>query len=51
MEIDVADGTSVRVAFKALRKRVQIEARQKQELAERVAPEVLLNSFLTQGDV
>ena len=47
MEIDTAKGASVRVAFKAM-KRVRIEARRKKEREERVAPEVLLDSFLIQ---
>ena len=37
MEIDIANGASVRAAFKAMRKRLRIEARRQEELQERVA--------------
>ena len=46
MEIDIGSGVSVRAAYKAMRKRVRIEARRQKELAEGRAPEVLLESFL-----
>ena len=37
MEIDIANGASVRAAFKAMRKRLRTEARRQEELQERVA--------------
>ena len=46
MAIHIQNGVSVRVANKALRKRVQVEARRQRELEEGSPPEVLLESFL-----
>ena len=46
MEIDSDSGVSVRATYKAMRKRVRIEARRQKELEEGRAPEVLLETFL-----
>ena len=46
MAIHIENGVSVRAAYKAMRKRVRIEARRQRELEEGRPPEVLLESFL-----
>ena len=46
MEIDISSGVSVRAAYKAMRKRVRVEARRQKELEEGSPPDVLLESFL-----
>ena len=46
MPIHIENGVSVRAAYKAMRKRVRIEARRQRELEEGRPPEVLLESFL-----
>ena len=46
MAIHIQNGVSVRAAYKALRKRVRVEARRQRELEEGSPPEVLLESFL-----
>ena len=49
--IAVADGTTIRVVYKDVRKRMRIEARRQKELDEGVEPEVVLDSFLNQVKV
>ena len=49
--IAVASGTPIRVAYKDVRKRMRIEARQQKELDEGVEPELVLDSFLNQVKV
>ena len=51
MEIAVANGTPIRVAYKDVRRRMRIEARRQKELDEGVEPEVVLDSFLNQVKV
>ena len=51
VEIAVASGTPIRVAYKDVRKRMRIEARRQKELDEGVEPEVVLDSFLNQVKV
>ena len=46
MEINIGNGVSVRAAYKAMRKRVRIEARRQKELEKGHSPEVPLQSFL-----
>ena len=46
MAIHIRNGVSVRAAYKAMRKRVRVEARRQRELEEGRLPEVLLESFL-----
>ena len=46
MEINIGTVVSVRAAYKAMRKRVRIEARRHKELEEGRPPEVPLESFL-----
>ena len=46
MAIHIENGVSVRAAYKAMRKRVRVEARRQKELEEGRPPEVLLESFL-----
>ena len=46
MAIHIKNGVSVRAAYKAMRKRVRVEARRQRELEEGSPPEVLLESFL-----
>ena len=48
VEIAVANGTPIRVAYKDVRRRMRIEARRQKELDEGVEPEVVLDSFLEQ---
>ena len=43
MEIAVANGASIRTAYKAVRKLLRIEARRRKELDEGVEPEVVLD--------
>ena len=45
MEINISNGVSVRAVYKAMRKRVRIEARRQKELEEGRPPEVPLESF------
>ena len=45
LEINVSNGVSVRAVYKAMRKRVRIEARRQKELEEGRPPEVPLESF------
>ena len=51
VEIAVASGTPIRVAYKDVRKRMRIEDRRQKELDEGVEPEVVLDSFLDQVKV
>ena len=51
MEIAIANGASVRTAYKTARKRLRIEARRQKELDGGVEPEVVLESFLNQVKV
>ena len=46
MAIHIQNGVSMRAAYKAMRKRVRVEARRQRELEEGRPPEVLLESFL-----
>ena len=46
MAIHILNGVSVRAAYKAMRKRMRVEARRQRELEEGRPPEVLLESFL-----
>ena len=46
MAIHIRNGVSIRAAYKAMRKRVRVEARRQRELEEGRPPEVLLESFL-----
>ena len=46
MAIHIQNGVSVRAAYKAMRKRVRVEARRQRELEEGRPPEVPLESFL-----
>ena len=46
MAIHIQNGVSVRAAYKAMRKRVRVEARRQRELEDGRPPEVLLESFL-----
>ena len=46
MAIHIQNGVSVRAAYKAMRKRVRVEARRQRELEEGRPPEVLLESSL-----
>ena len=46
MAIHIQNGVSVRAAYKAMRKRVRVEARRQRELEEGRPPEVLLESCL-----
>ena len=46
MAIHIQNGVCVRAAYKAMRKRVRVEARRQRKLEEGRAPEVLLESFL-----
>ena len=46
MAIHILNGVCVRAAYKAMRKRVRVEARRQRELEEGSPPEVLLESFL-----
>ena len=48
MEVAVANGAFIRTAYKAVRKRLRIEARRQKELDDGVEPEVVLDSFLNQ---
>ena len=51
VEIAVANGTPVRVAYQDVRRRMRIEARRQKELDEGAEPEVVLDSFLDQVNV
>ena len=51
MEIPIANGASIRTAYKAARKRLRIEARRQKERDDGVEPEVVLDSFLNQVKV
>ena len=51
VEIAVASGTPIRVAYKDVRRRLRIDARRQEELDEGVEPEVVLDSFLDQVKV
>ena len=51
MEIAIAKGASIRTAYKAVRKRLRIEARRQKELDDGVEPEVVLDSFLNQVEL
>ena len=46
MAIHIQNGVSIRAAYKAMRKRVRVEARRQKELEEGRPPEVPLESFL-----
>ena len=49
MEIAIANGVSIRTAYKAVR--LRIEARRQKELDDGVEPEVVLDSFLNEVEL
>ena len=49
MEIAIANGASVRAAYKTVRKRLRIEARRQKELDGGVEPEVCARQFSRSG--
>ena len=51
IEIAIANGASIRTAYKTARNRLRIEARRQKELDDGVEPEVVLDSFLNQVEL